>query len=98
MMDKVLFLNEAAKIFYTGTHENRLLRHKNLKKRAENCSRNTGIFFILPQVYRFSSDFTKSRSFGLLLLLLLLRTKNDPFRPGNYRFFTGREVVFAPHA
>ena len=43
-----------------------------------------------PKYSVFSSDFTKLRSFGLLL-----RTKNDPFCPSNYRFFTGRDAFFA---
>ena len=56
-MDNFPSLNEAAKIFYTGTHENRFLRRKILKKRTENCLRNTGFFFILPLIYRFSCGF-----------------------------------------
>ena len=45
MMDNFPSLNDPAEIFHTGTHENRFLSRKILKKWTE-------IFFILTQVYR----------------------------------------------
>ena len=57
MMDNFPSLDEGAKIFYIGTHENHFLRRKSLKKRTGNCLRNAGIFFILHQVYGFFVGF-----------------------------------------
>ena len=57
MMENFPSLNEAAEILYTGTRENRFLRRKSLKNRTGNCSRNAGIFFILPHVYSFFFGF-----------------------------------------
>ena len=61
-------LVEGAKIFYNGTHENHFLRRKSLKKLTGNCLRNAGFSLFYTKYTVFSSDFTKSRSLGLLLL------------------------------
>ena len=37
MRDNFPYLNEAAEILYTETHENRFLSLKILKKQPENC-------------------------------------------------------------
>ena len=70
MLDDFPPLNDPAEILYTGTHENRFLKCKSLKKLTKKFIYEIPKFSsFYPKYAVFSSNFTKLRSFGLLFLL-----------------------------
>ena len=85
-------LDKDANIFYIETNEIIFWGVKDLKNEQELVYEMRQFLNFTPSI-RFSSDFTKSRSFGLLLFL---RRDNRLFRPAKYRFFTGDDAYFLP--
>ena len=91
MMGDLPSLNEAATNY---RNPQKSLCGVKVSKRTDNCLRISGFSSFYPSNTVFSLDFTKSRSFGILLLLL--RAKIRLFGPSNYRFFTAPAMRF-PH-
>ena len=79
MMGNFPSLDEAAWIFNTGAHENRRLERKILRKRTENCLRNT-------RIPPFRPKYTVFAGFREIAFAWDTTHENRPFRPSNYRF------------
>ena len=77
----------------------------NLVKRLTVFQRSRGNFptlypfpfpsLFFPRIRTSVSNASKSRSFGLVIVLQLLHGQNDPFIPSMHRFFTGKREFFA---
>ena len=67
-MGNFLPLNEGAEITHTGPRENRFWRVRASEKNKESITKYWA-FLRIPPIIPFPSDFTKSRSFGISLLI-----------------------------